>query len=188
MSRADATKARILQAATDEFAAHGIAGARVDRIAKAAAANKNLIYVYFCSKDQLFDTVFDAHVIHGLNTVPFAPDDLPGYAGRLFDYFEQHPEVIRLATWHRLERGDSHDRDPAVAAPTRDAKLEALAAVQKEDGIGTAFSPTALLTLVLGLALAWNPSSPAGMPASLTESESTADRRRSIVEAVRRLL
>ncbi|MEU9865844.1 TetR family transcriptional regulator [Streptomyces sp. NPDC047971] len=188
MSRADATKARILQAATDEFAAHGIAGARVDRIAKAAAANKNLIYIYFCSKDQLFDTVFDTHVTHGLNAVPFTPDDLPGYAGRLFDYCRLHPEVIRLATWHRLERGDSYDRDPAVAAPTRDAKLEALAAVQKEGGIGAGFSPAALLTLVLSLALAWNPSNATGMAASATEAESTDDRRRSIIQAVRRLL
>ncbi|MER6913327.1 TetR family transcriptional regulator [Streptomyces sp. NPDC000594] len=188
MSRADATKDRILQAATDEFAAHGIAGARVDRIARAAAANKNLIYVYFSSKDQLFDTVFDAHVTHGLDTVPFTPDDLPGYAGRLFDYCQQHPEVIRLATWHRMERGDSHDRDPAVAAPTRDAKLEALAAVQKKDGIGDGFTPTALLTLVLSLALAWNPSNPTGIPTSTTEAESTGDRRRSIIKAVRRLL
>ncbi|MFD6108194.1 TetR/AcrR family transcriptional regulator, partial [Nocardia salmonicida] len=55
MSRADATKARILQAATDEFATYGIAGARVDRIAKTAGANKNLIYIYFGGKDQLFD-------------------------------------------------------------------------------------------------------------------------------------
>ncbi|GGR46358.1 TetR family transcriptional regulator [Streptomyces roseolus] len=188
MSRADATKARILQAATDEFAAHGIAGARVDRIAKAAAANKNLIYVYFCSKDRLFDAVFDAHVTHGLNAVPFTPDDLPGYAGRLFDHCLLHPEVIRLALWHRLERGDGHDRDPAVAAPARDAKLEALASVQKEDGTGADFSPTALLTLVLGLALAWNPSSAVGVPVSAIEAESADDRRRSIVQAVRRLL
>jgi AcrR family transcriptional regulator len=188
MSRADATKARILQAATDEFAAHGIAGARVDRIAKAAAANKNLIYVYFCSKDQLFDTVFDTHVTRGLDAVPFTPDDLPGYAGRLFDYCRLHPEVIRLATWHRLERGDNHDRDPTVATPARDAKLEALASVQKEGGIGADFSPTALLTLVLSLALAWNPSNAIAMPASTTEAESTDDRRRSIIQAVRRLL
>ncbi|MFC9734587.1 TetR family transcriptional regulator [Streptomyces roseolus] len=188
MSRADATKARILQAATDEFAAHGIAGARVDRIAKAAAANKNLIYVYFCSKDRLFDTVFETHVTHGLNAVPFTPDDLPGYAGRLFDYCELHPEVIRLALWHRLERGAGHDRDPAAAAPARDAKLEALASVQKEDGTGADFSPAALLTLVLGLALAWNPSSAVGIPASAIGAESADDRRHSIVQAVRRLL
>ncbi|WP_194814479.1 TetR family transcriptional regulator [Nocardia sp. XZ_19_385] len=185
MSRADATKARILQAATDEFATYGIAGARVDRIAKTAAANKNLIYVYFCSKDQLFDAVFDAHVTHGLNSVPFTPDNLPEYAGRLFDYCRQHPEVIRLATWHRLERGD---QDPAVASPARDAKLEALAAAQKEGGIGSDFSPAALLTLVLSIALAWNPSNATSMPAAATEAESADDRRRAIVEAVRRLL
>ncbi|MEV0333923.1 TetR family transcriptional regulator [Nocardia sp. NPDC050717] len=182
MSRADATKARILQAATEEFAAYGIAGARVDRIAKAAAANKNLIYVYFCSKDQLFEAVFEAHVIHGLESVPFTPDDLPEYAGRLFDYSCRHPEVVRLATWHRLERGDQQS---AVLSSPREAKVEALAAVQKADNIGAAFSPTALLTLVLSIALAWDPSSAADMP---TTTESVEDRRRTIVEAVRRLL
>ncbi|MEV4894943.1 helix-turn-helix domain-containing protein, partial [Nonomuraea sp. NPDC055795] len=51
MSRAEATKSRILQAATAEFAAYGFAGARVDRIAQAASVNKNLIYVYFTNKD-----------------------------------------------------------------------------------------------------------------------------------------
>ncbi len=181
MSRADATKARILQAATDEFAAYGIAGARVDRIAKGAAANKNLIYIYFCSKDQLFDAVFDAHVTHGLNSVPFTPDNLPEYAGQLFDYCQAHPEVIRLATWYRLERGD---QNPAVASPTRDANLEALAALQKTNSVGAGFSPTTLLTLVLSIALAWSPSNPAADP----RAETTDDSRRAVTEAVRRLL
>ncbi|MEV0248564.1 TetR family transcriptional regulator [Nocardia sp. NPDC050712] len=184
MSRADATKARILQAAADEFATYGIAGARVDRIAKTAAANKNLIYVYFCSKEQLFDAVLDAHVTHGLDSVPFTPDNLPEYAGQIFDYCQQHPEVIRLATWHRLERAD---RDPAAASPAREAKLAALAASRKEGGPGSGFSPAALLTFVLGIALAWNPSNVTSMPAA-TEAESADDRRRAIVEAVRRLV
>ena len=46
---------RILDAATAEFSARGIAGARVDRIADAAACNKALLYSYFGNKDQLFD-------------------------------------------------------------------------------------------------------------------------------------
>ncbi|MEV0541421.1 TetR family transcriptional regulator [Nocardia salmonicida] len=185
MSRADATKARILQAATDEFATYGIAGARVDRIAKTAGANKNLIYIYFGGKDQLFDVVIDAHVTHGLNSVPFTPDDLPEYAGRLFDYCRHNPEVIRLATWHRLERGD---RDLVGAAPARDAKLDALAAAQKKDGFGSEFSPTTLLTLVLSMALAWSPSNVTSVPPGSSEAETAADHRRAIVEAVRRLL
>lgn len=183
MSRADATKARILSAAAHEFAVFGIAGARVDRIAKAASANKNLIYIYFCSKEQLFDAVLNAHVTDGLDSVPFTPDDLPDYAGRIFDYCEQHPEVIRLATWHRLERTGE---DPAAASPAREDKLRALAAVQQKTGLGRDFSPEALLTIVLSIALAWGPSNVAGVPA--TTADGVDGRRRAVVDAVRRLL
>ncbi len=40
---AEATKKRLLDAAAAEFAEFGIAGARVDRIALAAKANKSMI-------------------------------------------------------------------------------------------------------------------------------------------------
>lgn len=188
MSRAEATKARILHAATEEFAAYGIAGARVDRIAKAASANKNLIYVYFCNKDGLFDAVFDAHVGRGLDMVPFTPDDLPDYAGRLFDFYQKHPEVLRLATWHRLERGTAVGREPAVAKPTRDDKLASLEAVQNARGATPGFPPATLLTLVLAIASAWSPTNAAGMPATNAPASDPAECRNAIVEAVRRLL
>lgn len=188
MSRAEATKARILHAATEEFTAYGIAGARVDRIAKAASANKNLIYVYFCNKDGLFDAVFDAHVGRGLDMVPFTADDLPDYAGRLFDFYQKHPEVLRLATWHRLERGTVAERDPAVAGPTRDDKLAALEAVQKDRGGTPGFTPATLLTLVLAIASAWSPTNAASMPATAALAADPAECRNTIVEAVRRLM
>ncbi|WP_329012387.1 TetR family transcriptional regulator [Streptomyces sp. NBC_00690] len=188
MSRAEATKARILQAATEEFALYGIAGARVDRIAKAALANKNLIYVYFCNKDGLFDAVFDAHVGRGLDVVPFTPDDLPNYAGRLFDFYQKHPEVLRLATWHRLERGTTVERDPAIAEPTRNDKIASLEAVQQDRGGAPGFAPATLLTLVLAIASAWSPTNAASMPASAVLASSPAECRSAIVEAVRRML
>ncbi|MFI1352836.1 TetR family transcriptional regulator [Streptomyces sp. NPDC020898] len=188
MSRAEATKARILQAATEEFAAHGIAGARVDRIAAAASANKNLIYVYFFNKDGLFDAVFDAHVGRGLDMVPFTPDDLPDYAGRLFDFYQKHPEVLRLATWHRLERGGDGERDPAVAAPTRSDKLAALEAVQRERGGTPGFAPATLLTLVLAITSAWSPTNATSMAGTATMEQSPDECREAVVEAVRRML
>src|SRR5664279_944863 len=92
------TKSRLLQAATNEFAEFGIAGARIDRIAKAAQTNKQMIYAYFGSKDQLFDTVFSAYVGAWLERVDFDVADLPGYAGRLFDRFEDDPGSLRLST------------------------------------------------------------------------------------------
>lgn len=185
MSRAEATRARILRAATEEFAAHGIAGARVDRIAASAQANKNLIYVYFSNKDALFDTVFTRHVTQGMNAVPFTPDDLPGYAGRLFDFFQAHPEVLRLAIWQRLERGDRADLETETAAAAHRDKLAALSAARYPHDTAPDFSPGILLNLVLAIASAWGP----GAIASATApGQDDGQARRAVVRAVSLLL
>jgi TetR/AcrR family transcriptional regulator len=52
--RATDSRARILDAALTEFAAHGLAGARTDRIAQSAGVNKALLYYYFDSKENLY--------------------------------------------------------------------------------------------------------------------------------------
>lgn len=56
---AEATRARILRAARDEFARAGLGGARVDVIAERAEANKRMIYHYFGSKEDLFRVVLE---------------------------------------------------------------------------------------------------------------------------------
>src|SRR5580698_4399933 len=48
------SRSRILDAALSEFSAHGLAGARTDRIASAAGVNKALLYYYFESKENLY--------------------------------------------------------------------------------------------------------------------------------------
>jgi TetR/AcrR family transcriptional regulator len=58
--RADHTRTRILDAATREFSANGLAGARTERIAEAAGVNKALIYYYFRSKDALYSAALEA--------------------------------------------------------------------------------------------------------------------------------
>jgi AcrR family transcriptional regulator len=55
----DATKARILESAKQEFAKLGFGGARVDSIAARANANKRMIYHYFSSKEELFTAVLE---------------------------------------------------------------------------------------------------------------------------------
>jgi AcrR family transcriptional regulator len=145
---AEATKRRILDAATAEFAEHGIAGARVDRIAAAAGANKSLIYAYFGNKDGLFDAVFDAAVTSHIDQVPIDVDDLPGYAARLYDHRLAHPELLRLADWDRLERdGIGAKSDVAQAAQAH--KIKALTGAQKEGKLPTTLSADALLEFVL---------------------------------------
>ncbi|MGA5820210.1 TetR family transcriptional regulator [Kitasatospora sp. NPDC094028] len=101
-----ATKERILTAAASEFAAHGVAGARVDRIAAAAQANKRAIYDYFGDKGGLFSAVLERLMTDLADAVPPGDDDLSAYAERLFDYHRAHPEALRLLLWEALELGD----------------------------------------------------------------------------------
>src|SRR3546814_19320042 len=51
---------RILEAATQEFSRHGLGGARIDRIAKAAGANKRMIYYHVGNKEDLYLAVPEA--------------------------------------------------------------------------------------------------------------------------------
>src|SRR5262245_66659295 len=104
MRNAAATKERILEAALAEFSAHGIAGARVDRIAQAAGCNKNLIYIYFEDKETLFATVLRKHLLRVYEERPFTPDDLPGYAAAVFDFAMANPDLLRLMAWSALDR------------------------------------------------------------------------------------
>jgi AcrR family transcriptional regulator len=147
---AEATRRRILQAATAEFAAHGIAGARVDRIAASAGANKSLIYAYFGSKDGLFDAVFDAAVVATVDEIPIDADDLPGYAARLYDHRLDRPDLLRLANWDRLERDGAGIANEAVQAALA-AKVKAIARAQKAGKISAAVSPAALLEFIVAL-------------------------------------
>lgn len=57
--RSAESRARILDSALREFAAHGLAGARTERIAAAAGVNKALLYYYFDSKEKLYSAAFD---------------------------------------------------------------------------------------------------------------------------------
>jgi TetR/AcrR family transcriptional regulator len=54
-----ATRKKLLTAARREFAASGLAGARVDEIAARAGVNKQLVYHYFGDKDALYLAVLE---------------------------------------------------------------------------------------------------------------------------------
>jgi hypothetical protein len=69
-ARGAATRDRIVEVATREFAEHGIAGARVERIVAAARTNKAQLYAYFGSKEGLFDAIFAGSLERIVNVVP----------------------------------------------------------------------------------------------------------------------
>jgi AcrR family transcriptional regulator len=182
---AEATRRRLLSAATLEFAEHGIAGARVERIAAAARSNKAQIYHYFGSKDGLFDAVFDAMCQETLDAVPIDADDLPEYAGRLHDSYRARPWVQRLATWYRLERAGGGEL-LEVVRDSYAGKIEAVAAAQRAGRLTDRFPPAELLGLVLHLSGFWT----AQVPEYDAEFDAAgeAERRRLVVAAVAALI
>ena len=181
---AQATRRRLLDAAYAEFARYGIAGARVDRIGKAADSNKAQIYHYFGGKAQLFDAVCEQAIRQMEAEVPFDPCDLPGYAARLVRLHERQPEIMRLCTWQRLERTDS-EPSPAGISYAR-AQIDAIALAQKAGDLPAHFHPGFLLGLVLHLATGWASVSPEFEAA--IDVPSPAERARHVEDAIRALL
>ncbi|TDW87578.1 MULTISPECIES: TetR family transcriptional regulator [Kribbella] len=179
---ADRTRARILEAATEEFAARGIGGARVSRIAEVAECNKAMLYAYFGNKDALFDAVFSASVEKYLDEVGFDVEDLPSYAGRVFDYFEEHPDRLRLSVWYRLERPDGQPLEAIVAVNQR--RLEEIQRGIRRRVVSRRFTPVTLLSLIQAIATSWssmNPEYGAELP-------DRSQRRTAVVMAVERIL
>ena len=183
-----ATKQRLLTAATAEFAERGIAGARVDRIASAARANKRLIYDYFGDKDGLFDAVMDAHIDRIVDVVPIDAGDLPAYAGRLFSYALDHPDLLRLVTWARLE-GRLGPTARGRSTQSYHRRLAAIEAAQQSGHVTIRFTPAQLLTLIESVSVGWMATTSAFLAAGEDdESPHRAAHREVVIESVRRLL
>ena len=181
---AEATRERILQAATKEFARHGIAGARVDRIAKDARANKNLIYVYFGSKEALFTAVLGRHLQGLYDEVPVTPHDLPDYAVRLFDYALAHPDLTRLFAWSGLER--RAPEPPEQTAGTAE-KLRGIVQAQADGIVQKEDTPAFLLSVIIAVAGAWTAANPYSVVIDPASAKDPTVHREAIRRAAERL-
>jgi TetR/AcrR family transcriptional regulator len=116
------SRSSILKAALAEFAAHGIAGARTDTIAREARVNKALLYYYFKDKDSLYEAALD-HVFGGLldQVMPVLESDLPPrekmleYVGTYFDYIAANPQFPRVVQAEWMRSGIKSDAMRRVA-------------------------------------------------------------------------
>jgi len=183
---ATASKQRLLIAAADEFVAHGVAGARVDRIAAAAQANKRLIYDYFGDKDALFDAVLERFTEQAVGAVLIDAEDLPAYAGRLFDYHCDHPHLLRLVTWARLDGRTTRSAQQQRRASYR-RRTAAIEDAQRRGSVSTAFTASQLLDLIESLAVGWTTAARGVLASPRRIKAERAAQRDAIAEAVRRI-
>ncbi|MCK8468733.1 TetR family transcriptional regulator [Microbacterium sp. KSW4-16] len=181
MRDAEATRSRILAAAIEEFAGHGFAGGRVDRIARGAGSNVRMIYAYFGGKSGLFDAALETALRTLANDVPPDPDDLAGWAGRVFDHHQERPDILRLSMWARLER-------PSALSEPSDVYSA------KVDGVRVAspgaLSPVDVLVFIYAIAQAWqlSPTGLTGLEGAHDDPRRIAAHRRAVVAAVEGML
>ena len=121
--KAELTRRKILDAAIDEFAARGFAGARVDRIAASAGVNKRMIYHHFGNKLGVFEAALSDQV---------SGVDMTGKLARLWMYeaLERGDEnILRLAERERAAMRSASEQvaDGRSGDSLADASISALA-------------------------------------------------------------
>lgn len=128
----DRTQQAILQAATDDFAERGLAGARIDTIAERAGINKRLIYYYFSSKDELFRAVLEltyARIRDAERALELESVHPAEAVRRLitftWQYYLDHPEFLTLLNTENLHRA-GHLKDAARVRELNSPLVEAL--------------------------------------------------------------
>lgn len=106
------TRQAILDAAREEFVAHGLTGARVEAIAARTSTVKRMIYYYFGSKEGLYLAVLEQayaairEAEQGLELAHLPPiDALRRLVGFTFDYHEANPGFSRLVSIENIHDG-----------------------------------------------------------------------------------
>ncbi|CAL9301916.1 TetR family transcriptional regulator [Streptomyces sp. SudanB91_2054] len=183
----EATKARIFEAAVAEFARHGIAGARVDRIAAEAKANKQLIYAYYGNKAELFASVLEKKMVDLAISVPIDPDDIEGWIDRLLDYHAAHPELLRLLFWEGMEYGTAELPHEAERQDHYARKVAAVRDGQRRGVVTDAVPAPDLLFLLVAMAN-WASVMPQMKRILVGGEDADADRLRSSIKKAARLI
>ncbi|RYB93162.1 TetR/AcrR family transcriptional regulator [Nocardioides oleivorans] len=180
MGKADDTRRRIIAAATAEFVAHGLAGARVDRIASQARINKAQLYHYVGNKDALFAAAVAELVVGTVGRVPLTVEDLPGYAARMYDAYLADASLVRLLTWSRLESRPTGD---LFSAPHHDGP--ALAKLFEAQAAGRLVADVEvedMWSMLIALCATWAQAS-LTLTADAADPETVHERRRQALRA-----
>jgi AcrR family transcriptional regulator len=175
----------ILAAARAEFAQYGLAGARIDRIARAASASKERLYAHFGDKETLFRDVVVADGAEFLRAVDLRADAVAEFAGDIFDLAQNRPEHLRMITWAQLE-GFSLTKPEVAGEYPPDRAIAALERARAEGHVDPRWEPQQLLILLFAIGLGWArwPD-----PATATnDPEALASRRAAAVEAAARII
>lgn len=175
----DATKRKLLDAGSRQFAASGFAGARIEAIGADAGVNKERIYRYFGDKRSFFAAVLTYELtglLEGVTISGTGPEAIGDFTDQLLDRCETYPELSRLLIWESLEL------DEAVAVDIRHPIC-----TSKATGFMSAMpaldqaSAEQLLASIVTLAVGW--CELGNLSAAITGAPTSWDDRRVIIRS-----
>lgn len=116
----DLLETRILAAAVEEFAEHGFAGARIERVSATAGTVDRMLYYYYGNKERLYQAVL-AKIYEdmiGAQREFVTPDDPVEGMRQLvlhsWDHYQAHPHLVRLLMNENLLHGRHIRQSPQV--------------------------------------------------------------------------
>jgi AcrR family transcriptional regulator len=163
-----AMKKRIVDAAADEFARVGYEGARIERIAEAAACNRALVYFYFGGKEGLFEAALEEGAEHREDQMAAQPASLEEGLIYWFRRNWAEPRRIRLVMQEAL--APTRPGAPARREAYFERQLDVVKAFQAAGLLRADLDPRHLLTAFLALT-----SFPAAFPGVAAASLGAAD-------------
>ena len=142
-------------AAFKEFAAKGLAGARVDIIARRASINKRMLYHYFGDKEALFQEVLRRKMAErqawGLATPDSPRESLPYW----FDLACKDKGWVRLLEWEALQFAEGRLIDEERRRKSAGEAIKRILRRQSLGHLSDEFQATQILLAML--ALTWFP-------------------------------
>jgi len=160
-------------------------------IAERAGINKERLYKYFGDKQALFETVLSDELdklAASVGRPENGLEDIGEFAGRTYDYYAAHPELIRLLLWENLSGGPV--ADDANRTAHYKTKAQAYAAAQDEGLLDPDIDPAHLVFLIIALNAWWFSAPQLARMLTGTDDQDPdehARRRASVVRAARRL-
>lgn len=158
---ADRSQRDILDGARDEFALHGLGGARMDRIAERASVNKRLIYYYFGSKERLFLAVLERvyedirDAEQQLNLTQIEPTEaIRRLIAFSWNYSLEHPEfqtLLNSENLHRARHLRQSTKIPAMHSPLLQTLADVLERGHKNGVFRAGVDPMQLYISIAGL-------------------------------------